>query len=110
LPFTHHDLIEDITMESSTLTLGGLVYDLDPSTVITKLKDTMERTALSGGGFVDLDVVGQDSASVFVSPGTSIYFTTNEGRGSRPVRPREPAGVALSATEADDWELGFYGL
>lgn len=31
LPFAHHDLIEDITMESSTLTLGGLVYDLDPA-------------------------------------------------------------------------------
>ncbi|WP_133059919.1 hypothetical protein [Plantibacter elymi (nom. nud.)] len=89
-------------MESSTLTLGGLVYDLDPATIITTLKDTMERTALSGGGFVDLDVVGEDSASVFVSPGTSIYFTTND--------VSEAPQVGLSPAEAVDWELGFYGL
>ncbi|WP_285028544.1 hypothetical protein [Plantibacter sp. ME-Dv--P-122b] len=89
-------------MESSTLTLGGLVYDLDPGTVITTLKDTMERTALSGGGFVDLDVVGEDFASVFVSPGTSIYFTTND--------VSESTHVDLSPTETIDWELGFYGL
>lgn len=37
-----------------------------------------ERAAHSGGGFVDLNVVGEDSASVFVTSGTSIYFTTND--------------------------------
>lgn len=89
-------------MESSTLTLGGLVYDLDPSTTISTLKDTMERTALSGGGFVDLNVVGEDFASVFVSPGTSIYFTTNE--------VAEPRADRLSASEASDWEMGLFDL
>jgi len=62
----------------------------------------MERIALSGGGFVDLDVVGEDLASVFVSPGTSIYFATND--------VSESTHVDLSPTEAVDWELGFYGL
>lgn len=89
-------------MESSTLTLGGLVYDLDPSTMISTLKDTMERTALSGGGFVDLNVVGEDFASVFVSPGTSIYFTTNE--------VAEPRRDVLSASEVSDWEMGLFDL
>lgn len=89
-------------MESSTLTLGGLVYDLDPSTTISTLKETMERTALSGGGFVDLNVVGEDFASVFVSPGTSIYFTTNE--------VAEPGRDLLSASEASDWEMGIFDL
>lgn len=89
-------------MESSTLTLGGLVYDLDPSTTISTLKATMERTALSGGGFVDLNVVGEDFASVFVSPGTSIYFTTNEVAA--------PRADLLSASETSDWEMGIFDL
>lgn len=89
-------------MESSTLTLGGLVYDLDPSTMISTLKDTMERAAHSGGGFVDLDVVGEDAASVFVSPGTSIYFTTNDSDEHGP----DP----LTAADLRAWEMGIVDL
>jgi hypothetical protein len=89
-------------MEASTLTLGGLVYDLDPSTTISTLKASMERAAHSGGGFVDLNVIGEDSASVFVTSGTSIYFTTNDTAALAP-------GL-LSPSDLSDWEMGIVDL
>lgn len=89
-------------MECTTLTFGGVAHHLEPSTVLEELRGSITEAARSGGGFVELAIVGENSVSILVTPGVPLSLTTTQVQALEIVPPPSAA--------ARDWEIEFYGL
>jgi len=84
-------------MLQTTVTVGRTDYHLAPGQDIAALRRATELAVRSGGGLVDLVVIGHGAVSILVSPGLPLAITerefTEDPGGETREYPFEPSAL-----------------